>query len=205
MNVGCTTNLPLLINSSNGQKLINLSPQKINESQFSFGGCSAQESSTPIIELTVITIAEEPLNSLPESYIRDIFSAYGLSVSGLKQEEKLQFLTDISNTKKTFPYLREAIQSDRHPHTIMLLSSKIGMYIPPRKRVGLLAYGFYLLNVKYYEAVLERPLETVKIPSFYDIFMAKDRITFLMGYREDRKSTRLNSSHIPLSRMPSSA
>ena len=47
----------------------------------------------------------------------------------------------------------------------------------------------------YYEALL-----AVKIQS------AADLEDFLVNYSElDRKSTRLNSSHIPLSRMPSSA
>ena len=35
--------------------------------------------------------------------------------------------------------------------------------------------------------------------------VASARATFASSYNIDRKSTRLNSSHIPLSRMPSSA
>lgn len=146
---------------------------------------STQDRSTPIIQLTLIAPPEEPLNSLSESYIRDIFIAYGLSISGLKSDEKYRLLTEISHTKKTFPYLREIIKSDRHPHTVMRLSSKVGMYIPPRKRVGLNAYRFYLANIKYYETILDRPFIDVKILTIHDIFMAKDRLAFLMKHRDD--------------------
>ena len=37
------------------------------------------------------------------------------------------------------------------------------------------------------------------------IFSALVMVIFMIGISQDRKSTRLNSSHIPLSRMPSSA
>ena len=36
-------------------------------------------------------------------------------------------------------------------------------------------------------------------------FIVTDPVIVKLGHVEDRKSTRLNSSHIPLSRMPSSA
>ena len=42
------------------------------------------------------------------------------------------------------------------------------------------------------------------LASEYQMLEASDRIAALAQVR-DRKSTRLNSSHIPLSRMPSSA
>ena len=40
---------------------------------------------------------------------------------------------------------------------------------------------------------------------FLGTAFAVDKITWKLGGVQDRKSTRLNSSHIPLSRMPSSA
>jgi len=146
---------------------------------------SSSRNSTPIVELTIAIPPEESLDSLPESYIRDIFSAYGFSLSSLDHEKQICLLNKISNIKKTFPYLREVVSSDRYPRTIMLLSSKIGMYIPPRKRIGLAAYNFYLSNIKYYESILERSFVGSKIPSIHDIFMAKDRVAFLMKYRDD--------------------
>ena len=39
----------------------------------------------------------------------------------------------------------------------------------------------------------------------FEAYVSHMRQSFLRYWDEDRKSTRLNSSHIPLSRMPSSA
>lgn len=140
---------------------------------------------TPTIELSITAPDGEPIELLPNSYIRDIFFAYGLSMSDSNADEKIRLLTEISNTKRTFPYLQEIIKSDRYPRTIMLLSSKVGMYIPSRKRIGLSAYNFYLENIKYYEYILDRPFAGFKIPTIYDIFMAKNRVMFLMKHRDD--------------------
>ena len=45
----------------------------------------------------------------------------------------------------------------------------------------------------------------LSIRSARDVFAARERLAELFGAREDRKSTRLNSSHSDRSRMPSSA
>ena len=52
--------------------------------------------------------------------------------------------------------------------------------------------------VRFHREVLRLPLEQIA-----DVPSQEVRIAFLTA--GDRKSTRLNSSHIPLSRMPSSA
>ena len=54
--------------------------------------------------------------------------------------------------------------------------------------------------IKGYERLKKQEKEKIKIPK-----SAQDIIHVDIIYREDRKSTRLNSSHIQKSRMPSSA
>jgi len=136
-------------------------------------------------EISTVLPPEETLKTLAETYIRDIFRAYGLSTSGLNHEEQLIVLIELSKLRRTFNFLKEVIESDRYPRTVMLLASKVGMYIPPFRRIGLRAYEFYLANIKYYETVLERPSMELRIPSLNEIFMAKDRISFLMRCRDD--------------------
>ena len=60
--------------------------------------------------------------------------------------------------------------------------------------------------------VLERRAQRTQPPQMYQVVMLNDDFTpmefvvmVLQEFFKDRKSTRLNSSHIPLSRMPSSA
>jgi hypothetical protein len=115
--------------------------------------------------------------------ITDIFLAYGLSPSGLSEEEIAQMINNISQTKKTFGVLQEVVNSNRHPYTVMTISAKVGMFIPPRKRIGLEAYNFFLQNIKYYENTFERSGQ--QVPNLYDIYMAKDRINLLMKFRDD--------------------
>ena len=65
------------------------------------------------------------------------------------------------------------------------------------------------------DTINQKLLKTILISSGYKTITADDGEEALLYYRknteidiillEDRKSTRLNSSHIPLSRMPSSA
>ena len=89
---------------------------------------------------------------------------------------------------------------------------------------GILLSGYYVLNINDFkpDSVFEDEIGRYSYP--VDIHIAKpdmasfkklekEMATFRLGrgenygipYRADRKSTRLNSSHIPLSRMPSSA
>ena len=60
-------------------------------------------------------------------YVIDIFSAYGLTPTGLTSEEIFVVLSNIFETKKTFRYLLEVIKSNRYPYTVMMLASKIKM------------------------------------------------------------------------------
>ena len=58
-------------------------------------------------------------------------------------------------------------------------------------------HGDSLLEYKYYEHVEDAKAKLMNGSS--------DVLLYVPADKEDRKSTRLNSSHIPLSRMPSSA
>lgn len=120
---------------------------------------------------------------LQNEIINDIFSAYGLSPIGRSEEEIAQMINKISQTKKTFSVLQEVVNSNRHPYTVMAISAKVGMFIPPRKRIGLEAYNFFLQNIKYYESTFERSGQ--QVPNLYDIYMAKDPINLLMKFRDD--------------------
>lgn len=115
-------------------------------------------------------------------HIMDIFYAYGLSTSGLNESELNRILDNINQTKKTFPYLQRVINSDRYPYTIMTISSKIGMYIPPQKRLGLDTYSFFLNNIKYYEATFDR--ESQQVPDLYQIYMSNDKVSLLMKFKD---------------------
>lgn len=122
-------------------------------------------------------------SSISYSYLYDVLAAYGLP-------GKLFNSTILTQLKKksSFPYLWEVIISDRYPTTVMLLASKIGMYIPPRFRVGLASYNFYVANVKYYETVIERLSNTdhkFQVPDFNEIYLATDRYAFLLQFRDD--------------------
>lgn len=108
--------------------------------------------------------------------ILDVFYAYDLSPS---QELYLSL-----RIKRTFRYILDAYYSDRHPYTIMIIASKVGMYIPPKKRIGLETYKFFINNIKYYENTVERPLSLKEIP-FETIYLARDKINLLSYYRDD--------------------
>ncbi len=136
--------------------------------------------------LTIISSDIEPsLKVLSKEHIQEFFRSYGLSMIDIDQNKILEILSDISHKCSTFIYLREVILSDRQPYTIMILASKIGMYIPLSKRFGINTYEFYITNVRYYEKIITRNTEKLKIPSLYDIYMVKDRISFLLQYRDD--------------------
>ena len=61
------------------------------------------------------------------------------------------------------------------------------------------------LKLQAREFILKRTKKQVGI-QIADLFVGKNLVNWQnVKEKEDRKSTRLNSSHIPLSRMPSSA
>jgi len=117
------------------------------------------------------------------SYIMDIFLAYGLCPSGLNETEISKIVDNISRVKNTYQFLHEAVNSNRYPYTIMTISSKFGMFIPPRKRIGLDAYDFFLNNIKYYESTFDRVSQ--QVPNLYEIYMANDKVSLLMKFRDD--------------------
>lgn len=117
-----------------------------------------------------------------ESWV-DLFSAYRLSMAGLTKETQAIYLQQLRLSKRTMPYLLEVILSNRHPYTIIKIAHKIGMYIPPRERIGLKAYRFFLHNINYYEPVFDRSSQSV--PSFYEIFLSRHPVALLMKFRDD--------------------
>ena len=58
---------------------------------------------------------------------------------------------------------------------------------------------------KLYKISEEDSIETINFMDESSLDINKECADILLDYIKDRKSTRLNSSHIPLSRMPSSA
>lgn len=110
----------------------------------------------------------------------DFFQAYGLVLNKCNTEQLLEnTLEHLRKTKRTFELVTEAIFSDRHPATIIGIASKAGLYIPPRKRIGVKAYEFFINNIKYYEEVLERD-----DPNVYEIVLARDSLEFLMKFKD---------------------
>jgi len=110
----------------------------------------------------------------------DFFLAYGFSMSGMNSNQQAEnIFIHLGKIKRTFPLLNEAIFSDRHPYTIMKIAGEMGMYIPPKSRLGLAAYRFFIHNLKYYEEVLEQP-----DPTIYEIIMATDSVQFLMKFKD---------------------
>jgi len=113
----------------------------------------------------------------------DVFSAYGLTLTGMDEKTQVIYFQQLHLNKKTCPYLLEVIQSDRHPYTIMKLAHQIGMYIPPQQRTGLKTYQFYLQNIRYYEKVFERYHQPV--PDLYELYLAQDPVSILMKFRDE--------------------
>ena len=76
-----------------------------------------------------------------------------------------------------------------------------GAVVAPDTGAPAAAYNFYdlLLNIKKLSGNFRVRISSV------EPFQISDEIVNLIGSNPDRKSTRLNSSHITRSRMPSSA
>lgn len=125
----------------------------------------------------------EILSELSPETISEIFSAYKLPLTGLKNDQIKIYLNQLHSNKKTFPYLLDAVTSDRHPFTIMLISCKFGMYIPPKQRVGIKSYQFFINNVNYYETTFERSTET--IPNIESLILDPNPVKTLMKFRDD--------------------
>lgn len=125
-----------------------------------------------------VDVPDYDLHILPE-----IFQAYDLDVSGLNESQTNKLFTQASRNP-TFPYVIEAVNSNRHPYTIMAIGAKLGMFIPIRRRTGIHSYNYFMSNIKYYEHVLTSA--HTKIPTLMDIYMSRDRLNMLMQYRDDQ-------------------
>lgn len=112
----------------------------------------------------------------------DYLLAYGLNPSGLNPIEIKSTYDQLRQSKRTFPFLEEVILSNRYPYTIMVIAAKVGMYIPPRKRVGISTYNFFINNIRYYETTFDRG---GRVPNLYEIAMAKDKVGLLMRFRDN--------------------
>lgn len=78
----------------------------------------------------------------------DLLSAFGLS----HVEKPGEAISILRNTS-CFRAVREAIESDRSPGTIMRLAEKVGMKIPIGRRAGLQAYRQFIETIRLYGQV----------------------------------------------------
>jgi hypothetical protein len=115
------------------------------------------------------------------SIVTDIMVAYNIESSGMFKNE-IYKLHDSLRTDKLYSIIREVVFSSREPIIIMTIVSRIGMFIPPKYRIGLSTYKYFLNNIRYYSGILGR----VEIPCTLPmIYMAKDRMRFLQNFRDD--------------------
>lgn len=114
-------------------------------------------------------------------YDPDYITAYQLSVIGCTSKELIDLCSELRQAKRTFSLLEEAVLSDRHPYTIMMIAGKVGMYIPPRKRIGINAYNFFVSNIHYYDNVNQN----ANALNIREILLSRDRIGFLMRFRDN--------------------
>lgn len=123
------------------------------------------------------------IESIPSTYIADVFMAYRVPFSGLRMNDLNELLNDLIETRRTAKLLLELMSSDRHPYTVMIIASKVGMYVPPKHRVGLAAYRFFRDNIRYYEATFNRGSEPA--PTLQTIYNSRDRLRYLMKFRDE--------------------
>lgn len=119
------------------------------------------------------------------SYLNDIIKCYDLTIEDLTNEEIDQLLQLIAHSKKTYPFLIQCIESNRYPYTVMVIASKVGMYIPPIKRYGLATYKYFIRNLKYYENVLQRDQTKYMSPNIHEIYLSDNPIEYLQKFRDD--------------------
>ena len=119
---------------------------------------------------------------IPLIYVVDIIRAYKLSAIGCSELELKNLSLSLSKIKKTFTHLKNVVSSTRYPYVVMEKSAKIGMYIPPRQRCGILAYEFFINNIRHYETVRNR----VKVPPKEDLYLASDPFDLLLSMRDDQ-------------------
>lgn len=114
------------------------------------------------------------------SDLADLFRAYGLGSSGVSSDQIKELLNHLGSTKRTWPFLQEAVDSNRHPVSCMKIAAKAGIIIPAKRRYGLNAYNHLLDNIKYYDSISDE----VKSLDLYEVYLSIDPIKFLMRYRD---------------------
>ncbi|AYV85971.1 MAG: hypothetical protein Solivirus2_42 [Solivirus sp.] len=123
-----------------------------------------------LVQIESAPIEDAIYENLLSSFLREVCTAYGLTYNYSSFS-----LSALASCKKTFPNLCKVLQSNRTPYTVMSLSAEIGMYIPASKRYGLVAFEFYLSNIKYYETILfSKEISLTNIPTLNDLLSLPD-------------------------------
>jgi hypothetical protein len=115
------------------------------------------------------------------SIVADIMLAYNIDCSGMFKNEIYKLYVSLYSDK-LYCIIHEVVSSTREPIVIMTIVSKIGMFIPPKHRIGLSTYKYFLNNIRYYSGVLGRVEVSCTLPMIY---MAKERMQFLQKFRDD--------------------
>lgn len=119
-----------------------------------------------------------------ENYNKIILRVYNIAYTNIGKENIRRILKNLNDTKFTFTYLLEVLESNRYPIQIIKVAKKVGMFIPPMYRFGIHAFSYFINNIKYYEDVLIK--DSKKSPTIYEIFYSQNRVKFLMGFRDDQ-------------------
>lgn len=131
------------------------------------------------------------INQISIWYISDILKAYQISTIGCEEAELRNIIVKLSS-KKTFQYIYEVVSSNRYPYTIMFIAAKIGMYIPPKLRIGLETYKFFIDNIQFYEHIKLKQKMPEKTELMYSnnvkeyLFTLRDDMILTKGYKFTR-------------------
>lgn len=117
---------------------------------------------------------------LPLCYITEILKAYQISTIGCEELELRNIITKLF-TKKTFQPIVDVVTSNRYPYTIMFIAAKIGMYIPPKLRIGIETYNFFINNIHHYEHIRLKQ----KNPEKMELVYSNNPKVFLYSLRDD--------------------
>ena len=113
------------------------------------------------------------------SWNSEILMTYGLKTS----VNESQTMDKLKQTKGTFKIISEVWNSNRHPYTVMIIAAKVGMYIPYIHRTGILAFNFFMKNIRHYEHTFRR--KNKLYPSSIEIFLSRNKLDLLMQFRDD--------------------
>ena len=128
------------------------------------------------------------------------YDAYGPEMLRITDRHQRDMLYGPTNEEQITEIFRETVRSYKGlPRILYHIQWKFRDEIRPR--FGIMRGREFLMKDAY---SFDLDFEAAK-RSYNKMFVCYLRTFERMGLKADRKSTRLNSSHIPLSRMPSSA